>query len=726
MKVGIAADHRGFDLKEQLKSALVSRGHKVIDFGPPELVADDDYPDFVGPLAKAVASQQIDRGVAVCGSGVGASVAANKIPGVRAALVLDVFSAHQGVEDDDMNVICFGSQVTGFSLAWDLTQAFLNARFSNEERHSRRLAKLAAFEKDRRGDLMESLEGPRLNIRSLGRSTISVESWKERLALMQTEKPGQRLWAKDATLWKHDAESQTMIRNSLGWLYLPEEMEKNLPGLMDFAREVRDSGFKHVVHMGMGGSSLAASVFARSFLSSGEGLPVTVVDTTDAATVRHIEEDMPLEKTLFIVASKSGTTAETIAHRDYFYSRLERVKGDRAGENFVAVTDPGTPLARMAEERDYRRLFLNFPDVGGRYSALSYFGLLPAALRGLDVQCLLTRSIRMARWCASTVPVDEHPALALSGFIAEMVRQGKDKLTLLVPPRLGDFGMWVEQLVAESTGKENRGILPVTGEVPIGLSSYGDDRFFIHVDFGDLPDAELKEAVTTLIDAGQPVVTVELNDVYDIGQEFFRWEMTIAAAAAILAINPFDQPDVQDTKDRTKRILAEMEKTGKLPEVKPAVRQDSLTIYGVEDASGSQSLFRDFFSQVRSGDYLGLLAYLPETAEIESALQSVRLLLRDRLQIATTLGYGPRYLHSTGQYHKGGPNTGLFIQLIADEAGDVRIPGANYGFGAFQRAQAMGDFEALRQRGRRIVGVQLGGQILRGLSELSQLLAAAV
>lgn len=725
MKVGMAADHRGFDLKNQLMAALASSDHQIVDFGPSELTPDDDYPDFVGPLARAVSKGEIDRGIAVCGSGVGASIAANKVRGVRAALIVDVFSAHQGVEDDDMNVICFGSQVTGFALAWDLTQAFLNARFKREERYSRRIKKVGAFEDIDREESPESQHIPPVSIISFGRTTLSENSWKERISFMATENFSPRIWAKDASLWKDDPESREMIQDSLGWLCLPDKMRENLARLQDFAQEVGKAGFRHVVHMGMGGSSLAATVFARSFPSNGEGLPLTVLDTTDAATIRQIEEKLPLENSLFVVASKSGTTSETLAHRDHFYARMKEIKGAKAGDNFVAVTDPGSPLARAAEDGRYRRLFLNFPDVGGRYSALSYFGLVPAVLKGVDLPRLIDRSAQMAHRCASDSVIADHPALALSGFVAEMVRQGKDKMTLLVPSQLEALGMWLEQLVAESTGKENRGILPVAGEAPIGLSAYGDDRFFVHIDFRDQPDEDLKDALAALSAAGQPAVSIMLNDVYDIGQEFFRWEMAIAAAGAILAINPFDQPNVQDTKDLTKRILSELEKTGRLPEVKSTIKQGPLTLYGVQAAANSKSFFRDFFSQVRSGDYLGILAYLPETPETESALQDIRLMLRDRLQIATTLGYGPRYLHSTGQYHKGGPNTGIFIELIADEVVDARVPGKNYGFGAMQKAQAMGDFEVLRQKGRRIVGVHLGEQMQDGLSELSRLLAAA-
>ncbi len=725
MRVGMAADHRGFDLKNQLMAALASSDQQVVDFGPSELTPDDDYPDYVGPLARAVGKGEVDRGIAVCGSGVGASIAANKIRGVRAALIMDVFSAHQGVEDDDMNVICFGSQVTGFALAWDLTQTFLSARFKEEERYSRRLKKVAAFEDADREEPPESHDIPPVSIVSFGRTALSEKSWKEGISFMATESFSPRIWAKDACLWKDDPESQELIRDSLGWLHLPEKMTGNLARLQDFAEEIRKAGFQHVVHMGMGGSSLAAAVFARSFPTDPGRLAVTVLDTTDAATIRQIEEKLPLEKSLFVVASKSGTTSETLAHRDHFYARMKEIKGAKAGDNFVAVTDPGSPLAKAAEDGHYRSLFLNFPDVGGRYSALSYFGLLPAALKGIDLPRLITRSGQMAHKCASESVIADHPALALSGFLAEMVRQGKNKMTLLVPARLEAFGMWLEQLVAESTGKENRGILPVAGEVPIGLSAYGEDRFFVHIDFQDQPDEDLKNALAALSAAGLPAVSIMLNDIYDIGQEFFRWEMTIAATGAILAINPFDQPNVQDTKDRTRRILAELEKTGKLPEVRSTIKQGPLTLYGVQASDNSKSFFRDFFSQVRSGDYLGILAYLSETPETDSALQDTRLMLRDRLQIATTLGYGPRYLHSTGQYHKGGPNNGMFIQLIADEGLDVPVPGTDYGFDAMQKAQAMGDFEALHQRGRRIVGVNLGDQTLDGLSELSQLLAAA-
>jgi glucose-6-phosphate isomerase len=543
---------------------------------------------------------------------------------------------------------------------------------------------------------------------------------QERIAYLEKEQFTTRLWRKDASLWKKDSKNQEIIRNGLGWLDVVGKMEKNLSDLSKFTTELITTGFQHVVHIGMGGSSLAPLVFQRIFVQTENGLPLTALDTTDPATILKIERAVPISETLFIVASKSGTTAEDIAFGDYFYAKVKALKGHRAGENFVTITDPGTPLVRLAQERGFRRVFLNFNDIVGRYSALSYFGLIPAALMGIDVPELLARALRMKNACTPSVSVKENPGVILGAAIGELARRGRDKVTFLISESIATIGLWLEQLLAESTGKEGIGILPIADE-PLGtLSSYGEDRLFVYIRLKEEADPDLERFIATLKKDDQPVITILMDDRLDLGQEFFRWEMATATAGAILGINPFDQPNVQESKNNTNRLLEKVRKGEKLSEASPTLSEGPLRFYGTERAKSAVEYLKVFLNQARPGDYLSLQAYLSETPAIDQALRSIRQRLRDSLDLATTLGYGPRFLHSTGQFHKGGPNTGLFLQLTADEVEDAPIPGVPYTFSMFKHAQALGDFEALHKYGRRVMRIHLGPNVIVGLAALSQ------
>jgi transaldolase/glucose-6-phosphate isomerase len=549
----------------------------------------------------------------------------------------------------------------------------------------------------------------------------------DRLANMAETHFSRQLWQKDPGLWKSDPKDQAEIRNALGWLHVAEKMEDNLKELNTFKDEILNAGFRHVLHMGMGGSSLTPLVFARIFTPDPQALPLTVLDSTDPATVLKVSHALPLKDTLFIIASKSGTTAEPLAFAEYFYQKLKKIKGERAGENFCVITDPGTPLVQMARERRYRKTFLNFADIGGRYSALSYFGLVPATLMGVDVSELLERALRMRHACDSSVPTMDNPGLMLGAALGELARNYKrNKLTFLIPKAIAQLGLWLEQLLAESTGKEGTGILPVAGE-PIGEpADYGEDRIFVYIRMKDTTDKILERSVAYLRETGQPLITITLDDVLDLGQEFFRWEIATATAGAILGINAFNQPNVQESKDNTNRLLALVRTQGKLPEEKPSRVKDPLKLYFKESASTIPATLKQFLVQSRPGDYLALMAYIPENPANQRALQDIRSLLQDSLHIPTTLGYGPRYLHSTGQFHKGGPNTGLFLQLTAEDARDIPIPGAPYTFGVFKRAQALGDLEALEKHGRRVGHIDLGKDIHQGLAALKEVLESAV
>ena len=509
-----------------------------------------------------------------------------------------------------------------------------------------------------------------------------------------------RVWRGDHTVWKDDPRE---ITDRLGWLRITDEMRREAPELQSFASEAKAAGYKHVVLLGMGGSSLGPEVLRQTF-GAAPGYPeLIVLDSTVPATVRGISERTDPLRTLFVVSSKSGTTIEPLSSYKHFRGLVEAAgSGQDAGSSFVAVTDPDTPLAALARNDRFRHLFQNPPDIGGRYSVLSYFGLVPAALTGVDVSALLDRGDAMRAQCAASVPASENPGARLGAAMATLTLEGRDKLTLVASPAVASFGLWVEQLIAESTGKSGTGIVPVAGEPLAAATAFGDDRFFVYVRMDGDDNADTDAFVEAVGASGHPVTSLALRDRYDIGAEFFRWEFATAVAGALIGIHPFDQPNVQQAKDETSSMLQMYESSGSLP--------------GVDDPGSLDALL----SQARPGDYLAIMPYVTETPRVDAALAELRRAVVKRHRIATTLGYGPRFLHSTGQLHKGGPDTGLFLQLTEQHQDDVAIPGQNFTFGVLADAQALGDFRALQALGRRAARVQLGGDHEAGLQEMVQ------
>ena len=564
---------------------------------------------------------------------------------------------------------------------------------------------------------------------SLGPVARAVEAMFDR-----ADKDGfaAKVWDKEPAFWKPKPAEQREITDRLGWLTVTDEMRQALPRLQQLRDEVRQDGFTHAVLLGMGGSSLAPEVLRRTF-GVAEGQPdLLVLDSTDPATLLDVEQRIDLRHTLFIVASKSGGTIETLSHFTYFFDKVHTLVGDDAGRQFIAITDPGTKLETLARDQRFRDVFRNPADIGGRYSALSFFGLVPAALIGVDVARLLDRADVMRKACQPGVPARENPGVWLGAVMGASAQQRRDKVTLVMAPPVETFGYWIEQLIAESTGKEGKGILPVEGETLGAPEVYGKDRLFVYLRTEQDFDAQQDRRIKALQAAGQPVVTLRLNDVYDLGAEFFRWEFATAVAGAIIGINAFDQPNVQEAKDRTNELLDEYVKNGQLPTPHPAIRTQHVAVVPgagqqevVGDAISLQAALEAFARESRSGGYFALLAYVERTPETQAALQQIRLQLRDQTRAATTLGYGPRFQHSTGQLHKGGANNGLFLQFVADDVEDAAIPGEKYTFSVLKRAQALGDLQALEAHGRRVLRIDLGNDIATGLSEVEQAVSAA-
>ena len=508
------------------------------------------------------------------------------------------------------------------------------------------------------------------------------------LADLEQQKVISGIWSGDHTVWKPEP---TEIANRLEWLQVTDDMRGQAPMLEAFAKEVRDAGFRHLVLLGMGGSSLGPEVLRQTFGSTPGYPELIVLDSTVPAWVQSVADAIDPAHTLFLVSSKSGSTTEPNMFYAYFRGLVELAVGrEAAGQHFIAVTDPGTSLEQMGSEQGFRRVFLNPTDLGGRYSILSYFGLVPAAVIGLDILKLLDRADAMREQSAGSIPAHENPAAWLGVVMGVLANKGRDKLSLVTSPSISSFGLWVEQLIAESTGKEGKGIVPVAGE-PLGPPDcYGDDRLFVYLRLDGDDNDESDEAIKAIESSGQPVVRLELLDNYDVGAEFFRWEMATAVAGSILGINPFDQPNVQAAKDMMESVLGQYESSGKLPAMEiPGSLGELLAMGG-------------------TGDYLAIMAYLPQTPGIDSALDSLRAKVKETHHIATTMGYGPRFLHSTGQLHKGGPGSGLFLQLTAEHTEDLDIPGAPFTFAVLADAQAVGDLQALRGAGRRAVRLDLG------------------
>ncbi|HEY0003625.1 MAG TPA: bifunctional transaldolase/phosoglucose isomerase [Pyrinomonadaceae bacterium] len=562
---------------------------------------------------------------------------------------------------------------------------------------------------------------------SLGKYAAGVN---EALREADSHEVMRRIWRKDAALWKEEESHQKIIRNSLGWLTVADEMLRMANDLLAFAEEIRGpQGFRYVMLCGMGGSSLCPEVLRQTF-GHREGYPeLLVLDSTDPDVLAGFAAHIEMTRCLFIISSKSGTTTEPLTFYKYWYEQVGQRK-EKPGENFIAITDPGTLMEQMATTDKFRRIFLNPSDIGGRYSALSYFGIVPAALVGLDIRRLLDHAERIRQTCAASVPAAHNPGARLGAILGECAKAGRDKLTLVADPRIAALSLWIEQLVAESTGKEGKGILPVAGE-PLGPPSvYGDDRLFVSIALDRLESAT-QAKLKALEAAGHPVIYRTLTDLYDLGEEFFLWEMATSFAGWRLGINPFDQPNVQESKDATKELLDQFTREGRLLEQTALVSDGTLTVYTDHEtlaelpASSVLDALHAHLSRVRPGDYIALLNYLEETPEHEAAIQAIRTDLRDATHCATTTGYGPRFLHSTGQLHKGGPDTGVFIQITAPDKVDLPIPAQPYTFSTLKQAQALGDFRSLSTRGRRAIRVDLGKDALAGLKRLQELISKA-
>lgn len=547
----------------------------------------------------------------------------------------------------------------------------------------------------------------------------SLEDWKKNNKVA-------RLWQKDASLWSNTDES-----NWLGWLSICEEQLANIEELKQLAAEVKTAKLKHVLLLGMGGSSLCPEVLRMTF-GRVAGFPeLYVLDSTDPVQIKAIEKKLDLKKTLCIVSSKSGSTLEPNIFKQYFFERVKKAVGDKlVGSRFIAVTDPGSKMQQVAENDKFWKIFAGVPSIGGRYSALSNFGMVPAAAMGMDLGKFLKNTLEMVRACGAGSPADTNPGVVLGTVLGVAANHGRDKITIIASPGVSDLGAWLEQLIAESTGKVGKGIIPVDREKLAKPTTYGDDRVFAYLRLAAKPNKAQDAAVTAIEKAGHPVVRITLPNVYALGQEFFRWEIATAVAGSIMGINAFNQPDVEASKIETKKLTSEYEAQGSLPPELPFLASKEAKLFADEKNSaalcGGKSLgdvVKTHLSRIGTGDYFAVLGYIPMNAENEKALQSIRHSVRDAKKVATCLGFGPRFLHSTGQAYKGGPNTGVFLQITCDDQSDLAVPGQSYTFGVVKSAQARGDFAVLAERGRRALRVHLGKNLKSGLHALAKAVA---
>jgi transaldolase/glucose-6-phosphate isomerase len=544
----------------------------------------------------------------------------------------------------------------------------------------------------------------------------SLDDWKKNDKVA-------RLWRKDASLWSNADEG-----NWLGWLTIAEEQFANLATFKQLASEVKKAKFKQVLLLGMGGSSLCPEVLRMTF-GKVPGFPeLYVLDSTDPVQIKALERKLDLKRTLCIVSSKSGSTLEPNIFKQYFFERVKKAVGEKlVGSRFIAVTDPGSKMQQVAEADKFWKVFAGVPSIGGRYSALSNFGMVPAAAMGLDVGKFLKSTLEMTKACGAGTAPEKNPGVLLGTILGIAVNDGRDKITIITSPGIFDLGAWLEQLIAESTGKIGKGIIPVDREKLAKPSAYGNDRVFAYLTLAGKTNKAQDAAVAALERAGQPVIRITLPNSYTLGQEFFRWEIATAVAGSIIGINAFNQPDVEASKIETKKLTSEYESTGSLPPESPFfVSKDAKLFADPENTtavSGGQSLgeiLKAHLSRIGAGDYFAVLGYIPMNAENEVALQSIRTAVRDARNVATCLGFGPRFLHSTGQAYKGGPNSGVFLQITCDDASDLPVPGQKYTFGIVKAAQARGDFAVLAERGRRALRVHLGKNLKSGLKALAK------
>ena len=755
MRIAIGCDDTGLALKEPLVAALEADGHDVLDLGT--FSTDPvDYPDYARAVGQAVLRGFVDASLLLCASGTGGAIAANKMRGIRAATCPDADAARRSRGEVDANVLCLTAAGLEPKTAIEIAQAFIGAQFEAGDPQSRQVAKIGQLEagllgadkaplkpSEDKGAPKASTAKPTAKAPAAAREPkeapapppapprpavttpalvlpdpLKLPAVEETLRFLEQHEFLDRLWVKDATLWKGDAAT---VRNRLGWLTSPTIMRSHAEDIRTFADEIRRLQYSQVVLLGMGGSSLTGEVLNETF-GSKMGFPdMLVLDSTDPGAVKQTLDACNLSRALFVVSSKSGTTTETLAAYSFFRGQVETAASPRPGMQFVAITDPGRPLDKLATETGFRRTFLNPASIGGRFSALSFFGLVPAAMIGVDIKILLERAHGMVETCGNEVGVRGNPAVQLGAVLAGLARAGRDKVTLVLSEKIRALGSWIEQLLAESLGKDGTGLVPVADE-PLGAPNvYGDDRIFVSIVLeGDtMHDA----ALAKLSDAGHPVLRLTLKDPMDLGAEFFRWELATATAGAVLGVNPFDEPDVARGKEQTSTLLTEWRRSRRLPEWPSDVEEDGLVLMtksNKKPTSVSKGLAAHI-AQAVPGDYLAIQAYLTPTADAWRILQEIRVALRDRLRIATTVGWGPRYLHSTGQLHKGGPTSGLFIQITGDDREDLAIPGAGYGFTTLKAAQALGDLQSLRDGARRVIRLHLTGKQSQALPQLLQM-----
>jgi glucose-6-phosphate isomerase len=544
----------------------------------------------------------------------------------------------------------------------------------------------------------------------------SLDDWKKNNKVA-------RLWQKDSSLWSNTDESRW-----LGWLTITEQQLANFGTLKELAVEVKKAKFKHVLLLGMGGSSLCPEVLRMTFGKIAGFPELQVLDSTDPTQIKAIEKKLDLKNTLCIVSSKSGSTLEPNIFKQYFFERVKKAVGDKlVGSRFIAVTDPGSKMQQVAEADKFWRIFAGDPSIGGRYSALSNFGMVPGAAMGMDLGKFLKTTQEMAIACGPNSAADTNPGVILGTIMGVAANHGRDKITIITSPGIFDLGAWLEQLIAESTGKIGKGIIPVDREKLAKPGVYGNDRLFAYLRLANKPNKAQDEAVAAIEKAGHPVVRITVANIYALGQEFFRWEIATAVAGSIIGINAFNQPDVEASKIETKKLTSQYEATGSLPPESPFfVSKDAKLFADDKNASvlsGGKTLgeiLKTHLSRIAAGDYFAVLGYIPMNAENEKALQAIRMSVRDAKKVATCLGFGPRFLHSTGQAYKGGPNSGVFLQITCDDASDLAVPGQKYTFGVVKAAQARGDFAVLAERGRRALRIHLGKNLKSGLNALAK------
>ena len=535
-----------------------------------------------------------------------------------------------------------------------------------------------------------------------------------------------RLWQKDASLWTSTDES-----NWLGWLTIADEQLANLDTLKQLAADVKKAKFRHVLLLGMGGSSLCPEVLRMTFGKMAGFPELQVLDSTDPVQIKALEKKVDLKKTLCIVSSKSGSTLEPNIFKQYFFQRVKKSVGENVvGSRFIAVTDPGSKMQQVAESDKFWKIFAGVPSIGGRYSALSNFGMVPAAAMGLDLGKFLNSTKEMVRACGANSAADANPGVILGTILGVAANHGRDKITIIASPGIHDLGAWLEQLIAESTGKIGKGIIPVDREKLAKPAAYGNDRVFAYLRLAAKPNKAQDAAVAAIEKAGHPVVRITLPNIYTLGQEFFRWEIATAVAGSIIGINAFNQPDVEASKIETKKLTSQYEATGSLPAESPFLTTKDGKLFADEKNTAALAagktlgeVLKAHLSRIGEGDYFAVLGYIPMNAQNEKALQAIRTAVRDARKVATCLGFGPRFLHSTGQAYKGGPNSGVFLQITCDDASDLAVPGQKYTFGVVKAAQARGDFAVLAERGRRALRVHLGKNLKSGLQALAKAVA---